>query len=320
MTRRWSLSAAQPENTSGVRSGRSLRLRDHLVAWDQLKSPDVSWLVPSMIPFGYTSLVSAPGGTGKSSILWDVAAKGSRGERVVGEPLPGPMVTLLVYLEGRAGDPQPQLTVSGAVPGMIWVFDRQGDFDLTAYDDLEEAIAETGARLVVIDTLLKSAPTLDINSYAETTALLSPLDGIADRNDCAVCVITHDRKGGKGEQERVMGSAGTVASVRSLVGIEKKGNGRRLTALKGNLGNADTVIDIASERVGDNAFRMTWSEPRIPGAADPGPGRKTAQARVAELWRAGVYAFADLQAQLPDVNEQTIRNCISALRKGGGDG
>jgi hypothetical protein len=232
------------------------------VPWEQIEAVEVDWLVPDLIAFGYCTLVSSPGGSGKSFMLWDVAAKASRGERVCGDPLDAPVTTLLCYLEGRRSDPREQLEASDAAPGGVLVLTQSSAFDLALADDLEAAIVEHGAKLVIVDTLLKAAPTIDENSYGETTSVLSPLDGVADRTGAAIVLLHHDRKGGQGEQERVLGSAGLVSSVRSVVGVEKHANSRRVVLLKSNLGPpAGTAIDVTSVRVGDNAFALTWSEP-----------------------------------------------------------
>lgn len=234
----------------------------HFIPWQDLEAVDVDWLVPDLVAFGYVTLLSSPGGSGKSFLCWDIAAKASRGERVTGEALDEPIVTLLVYLEGRRSDPREQLEASEAAPGGVLVLSQASDFDLADPSALEAAIVEHGAKLVIVDTLLKAAPQIDANDYGETTGVLSPLDGIADRTGAAIVLLHHDNKSHETDQKRVMGSAGIVSSVRTALGVERMEEGRRLVVLKSNLGSpTGTAIEVTTEQVDENSFAMTWSLP-----------------------------------------------------------
>lgn len=83
------------------------------------------------------------------------------------------------------------------LPLGLWIEVRTG---FTASDEswqswLEEYVAEEGIDLVLIDTLFTSAGNLDLDKSQELmTKMLSPLRAIADRNNCAVAIVHHNKK------------------------------------------------------------------------------------------------------------------------------
>ncbi len=211
----------------------------------------VSWLWPGRFPLGKLALLVGDPGLGKSFLTLDLAARLSRGT-----PWPDrldeavtPADTVLLSAEDDPGDTiRPRLDAAEADASRIHVVtgvqrSATGEpkyFSLDAdLGPLEDTIAETSARLCVIDPVSAYLGDRDSHSNADIRGLLAPLADLAARHGCAVVAVTHMNKaGGARAMYRAMGSLAFIAAARIgwLVAKNQEDDTRRLLLpIKSNL-------------------------------------------------------------------------------------
>lgn len=157
----------------------------------------VDWLEPGRIALREITLVAGMPGIGKSQWACLLAARLSCGE--LGEPAG----TLYITAEDSPGATiRPRLEAAGSdltrVHGIQLVRDGYEDA-LRLPDDVElldELIASTDARLVVIDPLFNHLSG-SVDSYKDQSIrqALGPLKQLAEKHRCAVVVIVHVNPG-----------------------------------------------------------------------------------------------------------------------------
>ena len=126
-----------------------------LISMDTVETENVQWLWYPYIPLGKITIVQGDPGEGKTTFALAVIAALTRGE-----PLPEceeamePMNVIYQTAEdGLADTIKPRLVTAGADCSRVLVIDETNK-ELTLIDErLEEAIKETGARLIVLDPI-----------------------------------------------------------------------------------------------------------------------------------------------------------------------
>jgi KaiC/GvpD/RAD55 family RecA-like ATPase len=111
---------------------------------------NVRWLWPDRVPFGMTTVMGGPPGAGKSTILYDLAARTSR---------EGKAVLIITAEDHHAAVVRPRLEAASARLDVIHV--RTSPLELP--DDVEEVkryAGEVGAALVIIDPSSRSSATV----------------------------------------------------------------------------------------------------------------------------------------------------------------
>jgi RecA-family ATPase len=121
---------------------------------DKVQPKSVKWLCP-MIPLGKISLVIGDPGIGKSTIAVHIAAMLSIGKAIFdddSEPMQGK--TIFLSAEDNISDTlKPRLLSAGADCTQIAVIQNM-NYDIpTESQILENAVKQTGAKLVLIDPL-----------------------------------------------------------------------------------------------------------------------------------------------------------------------
>lgn len=184
------------------------------VRLDTVEPQEIEWLWPGRLAVGKLHLLVGDPGTGKSTVAMDVIARLSTGRPWPdGEPGVAPSSAVLLQAEdGLADTVRPRLDRLGADPTRIHVLEP-GDGWISLDSDLagiREAVASTGARLLVIDPLTAYLGSR-INSYrdADVRRLLGPLVALAAEADLAVLAIMHLRKAVEGRALHQIG--GSVA-------------------------------------------------------------------------------------------------------------
>ena len=143
-----------------------------------------------------------------------------------GEPLPeeeaaSPPINVIYQSaeDGLADTIKPRLVQSGADCSCVLVID-ESDRELTLCDErLEQAIWETGARLIVLDPL-QAYLGCDMDMYRanEVRPVIKRLCSMADRAGCAVILIGHMNKAqGLKASYRGLGSIDFRAAARSVL-------------------------------------------------------------------------------------------------------
>ncbi len=213
-----------------------------------VKARLVEWLWPRWIPLGKLTVLDGDPGVGKSTLLLDLAARLSR-DGVMPDGAVGP-VAASVILSAEDGDEdtiKPRLAAAGGVAKRLFTLAAvEGDdgeerppevpLDLPA---IEAAVAERGARLLVIDPLMAFLTGVDASRDQDVRRALFQLARLAERRSCAVVCLRHlNKTNGDKAIYRGGGSIGIVAAARSglLAAAEPDDPDRRvLAATKCNL-------------------------------------------------------------------------------------
>lgn len=193
-----------------------------LIHMEDVVSKEVEWLWYPYIPYGKITIIEGDPGEGKTTLVLKLAAALSRGL-----PLPydddkeyEPIHIIYQTAEDGIEDTiKPRLEKAGADCSMIRVIDET-DKELSMTDDrLEQAIIETGARLIILDPIQAYiGATVDMHRANEIRPVLKHLGIIAEKHNCAIILIGHMNKAsGSKSIYRGLGSIDIQATARSVL-------------------------------------------------------------------------------------------------------
>jgi len=253
-----------------------------LVRLADVEPEAVEWLWPGRVPLGKLSILEGDPGLGKSTVALDITARVSRGEPLPGGGIFGPAnVVLLSAEDGLADTIRPRLDAAAADVERIFalraVLGADGSESLPTIDgnlvEIERAVRQTGARLVVLDPLMAYLGG-DVNSYRDQDVrrALAPLSKMADDTGAAVLVVRHLTKGGGASSiYRGGGSIGIVGAARSalLVAKDPENEERRIVAsVKSNLSKPPGSLAYRIEEAPNGSPRIAWEEGEVGITAD----------------------------------------------------
>jgi hypothetical protein len=181
----------------------------------------VEWLWYPYIPFGKITIIQGDPGDGKTTLVLNIAAFLSNGM-----PMPESSQTLgctnIIYQSAEDGAEdtlKPRLVSAGADCSKIAFIDDSVS-GLSLNDKrIENAIKETGARLMVLDPLQAYlGENSEMNRADGIRPMLKQLTAVAERTGCAIVIIGHMNKtsGSKGIY-RGLGSIDITAAARSVL-------------------------------------------------------------------------------------------------------
>lgn len=213
-----------------------------IINMSEVQSQEIKWLWYPFIAYGKTSIVQGDPGDGKSTLILNIAAKLSRGERLEPEMNIDKPVNVIYQTaeDGLADTVKPRLEQAGADCSRISIID-ESEKSLSMLDErIEKAIIETGAKLFILDPIQAYlGGGTDMNRANEAREMTKNLGNIAERTGCAIVLIGHMNKGsGAKAAYRGMGSIDFFAVARSvmLVGrIEGQPDMRAVIQIKNNL-------------------------------------------------------------------------------------
>ena len=289
-----------------------------IIPASQVKSTSIEWLWPDRIAIGKLSLLAGEGGLGKSTLLFDLAARTTRGAAWPdGARGSIPQSVFIMSSEDDMSDTiKPRLQAAGADMDKIFfvamVHEQGGarrQFSLQAdIARLEERIRQAGdVGLVEIDPLTGYLGKAEGNSNGDVRSVLTPLADMAARTRTAVIGNTHFAKSdGRGANQRILGSVGFVNVVRMafIVTTDANDKSRRLfipskpniTAQQPGLAFRIEQTLVEDERGAKTivATRIVWEPEPVMMTADEAlgalrsdgePGEKTAKADAIEFLR-----------------------------------
>lgn len=221
-----------------------------LIHMEDVVSKEVEWLWYPYIPYGKITIIEGDPGEGKTTLVLKLAAALSRGL-----PLPcdddkeyEPIHIIYQTAEDGIEDTiKPRLEKAGADCSMIRVIDET-DNELSMTDDrLEQAIIETGARLIILDPIQAYiGATVDMHRANEIRPVLKHLGIIAEKHNCAIILIGHMNKAsGSKSTYRGLGSIDIQATARSVLLVARlrdKPNIRIMAHDKSSLASAGDAI------------------------------------------------------------------------------
>jgi RecA-family ATPase len=189
-----------------------------------LSARSTEWIWDQRIPIGNLTGLAGRQGTAKSIFTCELAARFTRGE------LPGDChgqpgnVVMVSYEDDPEATIRPRLEAAGADLERLFLIDGSGANGerVSLPSDsvvLVEVAKQQSAKLLVIDPI-GAALAGDINSHmeADVRAALSPLAGLAAREEISVLLVMHRRKGYDEEPlDSVMGSGGFTGAPRSVL-------------------------------------------------------------------------------------------------------
>jgi hypothetical protein len=240
----------------------------------------VSWLWDGRIPLGKLTVLDGDPGLGKSTLTLAVAAHVSRGIPLPGssEPSEAAGVVLLSAEDDLADTVRPRLDAAGADVSRVLALKSVPDGDDERLASLpadafllRQAIARTGARLVVVDPLMAWLDSsVDSHKDQGVRHALHKLASLAEDSGAAFLIVRHLNKAvGGNPLYRGGGSIGIIGAARSglLVGRDPDDpTSRVLASTKCNLAAEPDSLRFHLEQH-EGASRVVFDGTSLHGAA-----------------------------------------------------
>lgn len=257
-----------------------------LTRLSDVKPEQVQWLWAGRIPVGKLVTLDGDPGLGKSTLALEIAATvTTAGVWPDGTDCERPGSVLLLSAEdGLADTVRPRLDAAGADVTMVHAVEGvptvSSDGEITLRPPtladvhaLELAVADTGARLIVVDVIMSFLPSgTDSHRDQDVRAVLGRLAGLADRTGCSVLLLRHlNKAAGRDPLYRGGGSIGIVGAARSglLVAADPDDPERRvLASVKSNLGPPPDSLAYRLVGTDMGVARVQWEGSTGHSAAD----------------------------------------------------
>jgi len=233
------------------------------------------WLWKDRIPAGKITVLDGDPGLGKSTLLCELAARVSRGDRLPSDDseLAAPRGVLLFSAEDDVHDTiRPRIDAAGGDPQRIVFFVAVPDGSETGrpfalprdLPILDAVIARVDAALVIFDPLVAFLPAgVSASIDQHVRHALGALKASAERSGAAIVVVRHLNKSATTNPlYRGLGSVGIIGAARSglLLAADPDDPDRRILALaKGNLARPPASLAFRLEDVpGATVARVVW--------------------------------------------------------------
>ena len=231
-----------------------------IISMDEVPVEEVEWLWYPYIPFGKLTIIHGDGGEGKTTLILQLAALLSRGEKLPCDSTERePIKVIYQTAEDGLGDTiKPRLLAGNADCSPIKVID-ESEATLTMLDErIEKAIVATGARALILDPVQAYiGAKVDMNRANEVRAILSQLGQIAGQYRCAILLVGHLNKAqGNKSNYRGLGSIDFQATARSVLIVGRlKDNPQIRVMVQDKSSLAPEGEPIAFELGKENGFR-----------------------------------------------------------------
>jgi hypothetical protein len=209
----------------------------------ELTPPSIEWLWPGYLAVGNLTIFDGDPGLGKSMVTLDLAARITTGRSWPdGAPGPAPATVLFLCSEDPDGLIDARLQSLGADRQRVYVWPRLEEPGLPHFPGdkhrLDEMLAQTGARFVVIDPIMAFWDrNVDTGSDAGVRRAMQPLALLAEKHRCAMVLIRHlNKRNSSNALYRGGASIAFIAACRLawLAGAEPKMDERCVLAVSKN--------------------------------------------------------------------------------------
>ena len=202
-----------------------------MIRMSEVQSQEVKWLWYPFIPYGKLTIIQGDPGDGKTTLVLNIAARLSKGEHLendmnVQEPV---NVIYQTAEDGLADTVKPRLELAGADCEKVLVID-ESDKSLSMSDErLEEALARTGAKVLILDPIQAYlGGGMDMNRANEARDMTKKLGALAEKYQCAILLIGHMNKA-SGNKAAYRGMSTRVSLKGAMKALGFTGTGRNDT-------------------------------------------------------------------------------------------
>jgi hypothetical protein len=205
-------SEARLGNSEGMRTGTRIHHDRTVTLGELFEEPEESeqWLVEGLFPAAGFSVLAAKPKVGKSTLARQLALAVARGEPFLERETTKGSV-LYVALEEKRAQVRAHFRAMGAGGDeSIHIYVASAPENAIAW--LSHQIELVHPVLVIIDPLFRLARVRDTSAYAEGTAAMEPLLGLARTTGAHVLVTHHTTKRGEGS-DAILGSTAIFGSV-----------------------------------------------------------------------------------------------------------
>ena len=283
---------------------------------EDVQTREVNWLWYPYIPYGKITVIEGDPGEGKTTLALTLAALLSRGKPLpCDEDIPYEPISIIYQTaeDGIDDTIKPRLEKANADCSKIRVIDET-EKELSMTDErLEQAIAETNAKLVILDPIQAYIGSdVDMHRANEIRPVLKRLGIIAEKYGCAIVLIGHMNKAsGSKSTYRGLGSIDIQATARSVLLVARipdKPNIRIMAQDKSSLAAAGDSIgfEISEDRGFEciGPYDITVDELL---AGKEGRGRKKLDVAIAFIKE---YFGAESEVSSNDIEEEATRKGI----------
>ncbi|MDY5460217.1 MAG: AAA family ATPase, partial [Agathobacter sp.] len=162
-----------------------------------VETKKVEFLWYPYIPYGKLTIIQGDPGEGKTTAVLQIAALLTKGEKLPEDDQEREPVNVIYQTaeDGLADTVKPRLEAAGADCSKVLVID-ESEQGLSMSDlRIEEAIKQTGAKLVILDPIQAYLGSgVDMHRANEIRLVMKHLGDIAEKYNCAIILIGHMNK------------------------------------------------------------------------------------------------------------------------------
>ncbi len=302
----------------------------NIINMADIKAQAVSWLWYPYIPFGKISIMHGDPGEGKTFLVLAITSALTKGEKILNSEQHQPMNIIYQTAEdGLADTIKPRLDAIGADCSRVLVID-ESETTLSMCDiRLEQAIKDTGAKLVILDPLQAYlGSNVDMHRANEIRPIFHKLSLVAERTGCAMLLIGHLNKGMGKSSYRGLGSIDITAAARSVVIVGKSPNDPNIRIMAHSKSNLAPMGKSVAFQIKDGVQFIGECDMSVEDLLMGAPARKdvlgSAKELLLSLLSEGEQAseFILQMAKAQNISERTLKTAkkelgVVAKKRGG---
>lgn len=217
------------ENIQQPQLSQSHYLNESMLTLEELLSRPIvekEWLVDKLIFKKQISIIGAKPKTGKSTLIRFMSASIVDENSFLGRNCKAGKV-LYFALEELTEDAVSDFRDMNVVNKQLI---RTGNLiqSTNKIVDFEKLLNLHNPDFVVIDTMIHLAGILDINDYAQSCLNLKKFRDMAEKYNCHICLIHHNRKGDGSNNDPLLGSTGIAGAVDLIMQLNRDSDDTRI--------------------------------------------------------------------------------------------